>query len=318
MTRSQESELFERALVLYDEGKFKEGYTLITEHAHEVPDSMPKAFFVRLCLIAKTGDLPLAEEILEDALDQGYFYSEKTLRTEADLADLQGREFYERLVARNRTMLEQAQKNSRPFLQLIQPGESKRSTKPPFVMALHGNSSNLKHFQPEWSFISQTEWLAALPQSSQLGGAGIYVWDDQPTALQELTAHYQSVARRHDLDLAHSLISGFSMGGQTALRAALEQSFPITAFLVICPWFGPSEPWVPMIQAAAEKHLKGYFVLGELDNRVNLNARDMQSLLDEKGIPSIVEVIPGIRHEMPPEFEQVFHRAVHFLFPDLE
>jgi len=69
-------DMFDKAMVLYDEGKFMEGYTLITENAHEHPDFMQRSFYFRHCLIARAGDLTLAEEILEDALDQGYFFSE--------------------------------------------------------------------------------------------------------------------------------------------------------------------------------------------------------------------------------------------------
>ena len=104
------------------------------------------------------------------------------------------------------------------------------------------------------------------------------------------------------------------MGGNIALRAALEQTFPITAFLLICPYFGDLDGWTAFIEAAAAKSMKGYFLLGELDESCTPNALTMQKLLEGHGISSGVEVFPGIRHEFPPDFEHVFERVTHFLF----
>lgn len=310
-------DMFDKAMVLYDEGKFMEGYTLITENAHEHPDFMQRSFYFRHCLIARAGDLTLAEEILEDALDQGYFFSENALRKEDDLAELQGRQFFEKLVSRNLVMLQEAQKNSRPLLQILQPHNPIGGNQP-FLMALHGNSTNLKYFMPTWNFITHTSWLAALPQSSQLGGSDVYVWNDQAVAMREIEAHYQRVLKHYRVDPQHTLISGFSMGGHIALKAALEQTFPIAAFLLVCPYFAEFDSWIPLIDAAAGKPLKGYFLLGELDESCNAKAKAMQKLLEEHDIPSGVEIFTGIRHEFPADFEHVFKRVAHSLFPDME
>ena len=88
MSNSSEPSFFQQALELYEQGKYTEGYTLVTEHAAESPAYLQKSFYFRLCLSAKSGDLTLAEEILEDALDQGYFFSEAALRKEDDLKGL--------------------------------------------------------------------------------------------------------------------------------------------------------------------------------------------------------------------------------------
>ena len=310
-----EPDLFENAMALYNEGKYLEGYTLVTEHAAEFPDFLHRSFFFRLCLMAKTGDLDQAEEILEDALDQGFFFSEFALRKDEDLAALQGRPFFEKLVDRDLLMLSNVQRNSKPLLQIIRPESGEHSMQTPFHMTLHGNSSSLKYYLPHWSFVSHTDWLTALPQSSQLGGTGIYVWNDAKTSLNEVKTHYQTVLKHNELDPQRTMISGFSMGGNIALRAALEQTFPITSFLLICPYFGELESWTPLIEAAAGKPMKGYFLLGELDESITSNARAMQKLLEDRGISSGVEVFPGIRHEFPPDFEHVFERVIHYLFP---
>lgn len=310
-----EPEIFQKALKLYDEGKFKEGYTLITEHAAEYPDYMQQSFYFRLCLIAKTGDLAMAEEILEDALDQGYFFSEFALVKDEDLQALQGRGFYEKLVLRDLQMLNEAQKNSKPMLQIIHPIHEPHNAPTRFLMALHGNNSNLKRFLPVWEFVSRADWLTAVPQSSQVGGSELFVWNDQAIALREIKTHYQTVLKHYTPDPELSLISGFSMGGNTALRAALEQTFPISAFLLIGPYFGEIDAWIPLIEASANKGLRGYFLLGELDEPITAGAKAMQKLLEDHGIPCGVEVFEGLRHEFPPDFEQVYERVTRTLFP---
>lgn len=315
MSNSSEPSFFQQALELYEQGKYLEGYTLVTEHAAESPAYLQKSFYFRLCLSAKSGDLTLAEKILEDALDQGYFFSEYALRKEDDLKELQERPFFERLVNRDLAMLEAAQKSTRPLLKIISPEQKFRQLQVPFHMTLHGNSSNLNAYLSEWSFISRTKWLTAMPQSSQLGGTGIYVWNDQSVAMRELKMHYDTMLKHHHPDPQKTLISGFSMGGHAALRAALNQVFPITAFLLICPYFDDPDSWRPLIEKAAGTPLKGHFLLGELDELCTSNARGMQKLLKESGIACEVEIFTGMRHEFPPDFERVFEHVSETLIP---
>ncbi len=305
---------FNTAMELYNAQKYREGYTFVTEHAGDYPEYIDRSFSFRICFAAKSGELDLAEELLEDALDQGCFFSKKALREDEDLIPLQKREFFNRLVARDLNMLEDAQGNARPLLQILRPNHRVTDEKDRFLMSLHCNLGNLRRYLPLWEFIPRTDWLAAIPQSSQVGGSHTFVWDNKEIALKEVRDHYQTVLKHFTPDPQLSLMIGYSMGGHIALRAALEQTFPIRGFLLVCPAFGEVDAWMPMIEAAQGLGLKGYFLLGEMDEPVTTNAKAMQKILEQHGINAGVEVFAGIWHEFPPDFEQVFERVTREIF----
>ena len=48
------------------------------------------------------------------------------------------------------------------------------------------------------------------------------IWDDQDTALRDLATQFAGLQTHFALDPARLLLAGFSLGGETALRAAAE------------------------------------------------------------------------------------------------
>ena len=55
-------------------------------------------------------------------------------------------------------------------------------------------------------------------------------------------------------------------------------------------------------------------LLGEADDSIPHDAiRRIVEMLNEGGIPTELEVIPGIRHDYPPDFEPYARRALEYV-----
>ena len=144
-----------------------------------------------------------------------------------------------------------------------------------------------------------------------------YVWNDQEIALREVAEHYATVTADHAVDPGRVLVAGFSMGGETALRAALLGTIPARGFILLGPG-GPTidtpDAWLPLIADAAERSLRGYVLRGEQDASIPQDAiRTLVDSLNAHGIPCALEVIPTIRHEYPLDFAPYLARALAFV-----
>lgn len=308
-------DIFREAFTLYREGKFSEGYRLITSSHFEERESLQRAEYIRLCLAARMGDLELAESILEEALEKGFFYTEFNLKEDPDLAALQTRPGYQALVQRDLDLLQKAQQRARPELTLLEPERVQTGYPAPLLMALHGNNAGLQQSRTQCEFAVKSGWLTALPQSSQVAGEGVFGWSDHAKAQAEIKAHYAGIAQKYPLDEERTVIAGFSMGGYAAIEAVLRQTFPVFRFIGIGPYFGDLGPWQEWIRQASGHDLRGYLLLGAEDEPITTDALKFQKMLEAAGIKCKAEVFPGLGHAYPPDLEQVFERVVKFLFP---
>src|SRR5205823_9745002 len=126
--------------------------------------------------------------------------------------------------------------------------------------------------------------LLAAVQSSQIAATKTYLWDDQATAMRDIEARYADLRRLHAIDAGRVVLAGFSLGGETALRAALSGAIPTKGFILLGPG-GPTidtpEEWLPLITQGAERNLRGYVLLGEEDAGVPHDAiRTLVELLN--------------------------------------
>lgn len=67
---------------LYNSGEFARAYELLTQAAERYPEEMQQISKWRFDLAARLGKPELAESIFAQALDAGYFHSQRTLRTD--------------------------------------------------------------------------------------------------------------------------------------------------------------------------------------------------------------------------------------------
>lgn len=302
-------EIFNTVYDMYLQGEVQQGYDLLTAAAPNHPGYAQRIYRWRFDMAAKMGKLELAEEILERALDVGFFYGEFALRKDDDLQMMQGRPRFESLVERSFLMLHRAQQLARPLLKVINEGNADRG-KTSLLMALHGNNSSIDRFEGYWDGLNGTDWLAALPQSSQVNGKDIYVWNDLELAERELIAHYQVLTRGRDIDPTRTIVAGFSKGGHTVIQAALKQIFPIAGFIAIAPYIPDVDEMMGLLKPGESERLHGYFLLGGEDTNCTPGATRLYEELVKRGIPCGMEVFPGLGHEFPENFIAALQRGI--------
>ncbi len=308
----------DEAMALYNEQKFGAMYDLLTAEGERFtePEQVYEVLYLRSCTAARTERPELALSLIRESLDRGLWHGEEVLRMSPSWQPLQGNPEFEKLAEESLAMAREA--SAGPQMEVLEPEGGCRSDNPcPVVMALHGNGSNIAQTLRGWRPALEMGWALAAVQSSQMAGPTTFIWDNRETALRELGAHYAALVSEYSIDPKRVVLAGFSMGGETALRAALTGTVPVKGFVLLGPG-GPGidapEEWAPLIEKAKDRGMRGYVLLGEADESVPHDAiRRIVEMLNEGGISTRLEIIPGIRHDYPPDFADYARRALAFI-----
>ena len=315
MTYATYNDLNAETLQLYQGQRFSEAYDLLTREGARFPNEEHAVLYLRSCMAARIGEMEHALEIIKEALDKGYWYGEEVVRQSPSWQPLQGLPEFERLATIS--IARQASGPADPTFMVEEPEGGCRDAECPLLMVLHGNGDNGRYALRAWSPAAAQGLLVASLQSSQVISYGAYVWNDQETALPEVEEHYREIKRQYRVDESDVVIAGFSMGGETALRAALNGSIPARGFILLGPG-GPTidapEGWLPLIKQASGRGQRGYILVGEADVQIQHESiRKLVEILNDHGIPCELETLPDIRHEYPREFEPSITRALNFV-----
>jgi predicted esterase len=300
----------------YQAQEFDQALEVLTSEGGAFPDESYMVLYLRSCLAARVGQPELALRLLQEALDSGYWYNRQVMRESPSWEVLQGMPEFERMVEICRVREEEAR--GEPELLISEPeGGLQAGEKYPLFLALHGNGANGRQALNGWRHIVSKGWLLAAAQSSQVVSSNMYVWDDQETALRELKEHYEQLCRDYPVDTERVIVAGFSMGGETALSAALKGTVPARGFILLGPG-GPTvdapEGYLPIMEDGKADGLRGYIIIGDTDALIVPEAlQRLAVMLNEHGIPCELETISGLRHDYPPDFEPVIERAVEFV-----
>lgn len=311
-------DFYAEVMQLYGDRKYAEVADLLAREGENYPDNAYMVLYLQSCMAARLGDNEQAITFLRDAHARGIWYGEATMRQSPSWANLQGNPGFEDMAA----VFAQEAKTAYvgPHMRVTEPeGGCNGERACPAVLTLHGNGANGLASLRGWEPLAELGWLQASLQSSQVIATESFVWDDQEKAISEVAAHYADLLEKYNIDKSRVILAGFSMGGETALRAALLGTVPVEGFILLGPG-GPGvdepEGWLPLMEEArnAGRNLRGYVFLGEEDGSVDHDAiRKMVALLNENGIPCELEGVPGTAHEYPRDFAERIARAIAFV-----
>jgi predicted esterase len=299
----------EEMFKLYGEGKFTEALAFTERLAADFPEQAANTDLWRICLLSVSGSTTEALTAMQKSLAAGMWWSEAQLRGDRDLAALQGDPEFERMLALCRERHAAAQAVAKAGL-LVREPEGKGPH--PLLIALHGRGSRPDQDLDHWEPVVVQGWLLALPQSSQLSSPDRYVWDDSQKAVAEITGHFGSLVKRHDVDADHVILGGFSQGAALAIQMALRGDLPARGFLSVAPGRLAAEHLEALAEAAAKRGLRGYLVAGGHDPRYEV-FKGIHDVLLKHGMPCMLEDHPDIGHEFPPLFERSLKKALKFL-----
>lgn len=301
-----------KALELYQKGDYAQAYTLSTIACEQYPDWKSRAYEFRFDIAAVMGKLDLAEDILNEALDQGFFYNELVLRQDDDVKELQGRPRFEELARRSLKVLQEVQDKARPDMKIIEP-DPMPTGRLPLLMGLHGNNSRVEEFSDYWNSLQYDQWLVALPQSSQVSAKNQFVWNDFTRIEIEIASLYAQITSYYSIDAQKSILAGFSKGGHAAIHCALKGLVPVRGFLGLASFVRDPGLILPLLDQPWQKDLRGYFILGEIDDTCTPGALKLVDLLQAHQIECRVEIVPGMAHDIPVDFAPYLKRAIDFI-----
>jgi dienelactone hydrolase len=318
MTTRTFEELQDETMRLYGAGDYAAALALLTREGDGFPEEGAWVLYMEACMAARVGRPDETCRLLDSALERGYWYGEAVMRQSPSFLPLQGQPAFEAVAARQ--IARAAEAHAEPVLLVREPTGGCTAAQPcPGLLALHGNGANGPSALQGWGPVVERGWFLAALQSSQIVGIDQFIWDDQAIATQEAQEHYATLQARYPLDPARTLVAGFSMGGETALRLALTGSLPVRGFILLGPG-GPTidtpAAWLPLIAQHGTRGLRGYVILGEADTGVPQDEiRTLVTLLNDHGIPCELETVPSLRHAYPLDFGPIIDRALAFVLP---
>ncbi len=306
---------------VFDGGDYSGSLTLLDAEAARFPDHSSYLTYLRACAAARRGDLPLAIATLRAANAAGDWFGAMLMRQTPSFQPYQGQPDFEALVAE----LERHAANERHgSLRVVIPPLSSTNGPVPLCVVLHGNGDTAHKAAEGWRALTRMGYLVVAVQSPLVEMRDFALWQDADLAQTEISRHVAEVAGEYAIDLARTLIAGFSMGGEIALHLALRQPFPIHGFMLLGPGGPLSDDhtgWQPLIAAAPVPGLRGAILLGDQDAQIT---RDQMPLLaadlNARGIPCQLEMLPGMQHTYPYErpdlaldWDGLLARVLHFI-----
>ncbi len=303
----------------FQNGDYAQALALADEHAPRFPQHAAHMAYLQMCLAARLEQRPRLFAILQAMHQQGIWYSEEILRNSPSFKAIQNDPIFESLIAESNNLRTQEAKAAPAILVTYPQGKCQSADETcPLLLALHANGESPESALAGWHTAAQEGWLVAAPRSSHtLWAGGGNMWFDHQESAVEIITQIEHLAENYWVDGEGMLLGGFSMGAEVALWMALKGLLPAHGFILLAPG-GPlmddPDQWLPLIQTAADRELRGYILFSEEDPTIpHAGIRKTAALLNQHGIPTHLEVLHGLAHEYPPDFEHHLRLALDFI-----
>jgi predicted esterase len=310
------ADLGSEVIRLYTDKQYQQAYDLAIDEAGNFPESEDTILYWRACMLAMMDNGDDALDLLERSHANGYWYPKRQLEDEPDFDAIKDEQRFLELVKTSRTRMDKAQNQAKPILEVVEPEDISPNQEGalPLLIVLHSNNSNLETTLPEWSPANNSGWLVAIPQSSQVSSPRGYVWDDYELGAAEVVAHHADIIQRYPQAGRDIVMGGFSMGAGLAIWLTMQcKDLPARGFLVLGPYLPDVAALEPHLEAARQRGLRGYIVVGEQDVQCYEVAQQVHKLLNDNGIPCELELRTDIQHNYPEDFPDVLERGLGFI-----
>jgi predicted esterase len=272
------------------EGRYDEALALIDDAASRSPAATDITAYWAACVLVEAGRLDEAVARLAEVVGPDCWWSEHTMRVDADLAPLSGRPDYEAVVARS---LSYAQ----PILDL--PPAVLRPPGQPVgaLVFLHGATQTGEDVAPALAPLVEDGWVVVAPTGPSPRSTHMAAWDD----VQQATWSVASLCAPLPRPL---VLGGFSQGGRQAARmwSAGEPVRP-DGLLLVAPSF-PGDLADELLAAPAGDS-PVVVAVGAEDSWHDAAVRWAERQRD-RGVDLRLDVVAGLGHELPPDLA---HRA---------
>lgn len=295
----------------YNRGDYAGALAYLEAHASAVPTYSAITTAWKAGMHCLTGDGAGGLRLLEEAYAGGVWYHEEALANDPDYAVLRDNLAFQNLLKRfqKRRLAETIELG--PHLTTLEPPES--TPHPwPLLVALHGNGGSAGEFAPHFKPVAEQGWLVAVPQSHEdTWVSDHYDWRDYGSACNDLQNHITTLKNRFEID--RIVLTGYSMGGQIGLQAALTGDIPAKGFIGLEGWIFDDDLFQQVLEHTARRDLRVYLASGT-DPEFRFWAHKVQEHLIEAGIACELELTSNEYHRVPTNLDQVLGRAFSFIF----
>lgn len=299
--------LINKGMGLYREGKFWEGYLLMTAHADHVPRNDAQVYDFRASLACRAGHPELGRALLEEAVfEKGCWYTSKYLLEDEDIKPATELPGFQRLLDVCAEREREAKATAKSELFLVRGKEA--GERKPLIIMLHGNMQNAAIAQEDWSAATEAGYDMAFVQSSQISFYEAFVWDDIEAGVKDLKAAYGSLKAKGELEDRDVILAGFSAGARLALYALLNDIVDVKGSILVGPWLPEIEEWLPQVAALSGKGI--FTLIGDQDIECLSGAKRLADALDCAQHPNLLHISKGIGHDYPEDFGNILPMAI--------
>lgn len=299
---------------LFQDGKLGEASEILEWALDQYPDHLlANAYNLATCH-AFLKDPEKAIQALNYGLGHGVWYGQWDFT--ADFWEpVKALDTFQDIQTRSDACRQEAQKTTKPTLEIRTPENYDPTREYPLFIALHGGGETIEDFKPQWTSPKLSNaFIVAYPQSSRVVSMKGFSWMGDEVDRKEILDAYQAVLKEYPVDQTRILIGGFSAGGHLALTLLLDEGepIPVRGFVALCPPIPETYPPEAVARIAARGQ-RGALLTTEMDNRVEDQQKLAESFQDG-GVSLQFEITPNIGHWYPSDFKEKLDGAVDFIF----
>lgn len=253
-----------------------------------------------------------AVKAMSAAQKQGVFFNIWSL-DQPEFAPLKSLHGFQMVEKRNKELVAAAQQQAQMKLEIVTPAGYDAKKKYPLFLALHGGGETLADFKPLWrSTRLKNEFIVAFVQSTQVAGMNGFHWQDVAHTKKDLTDAFGQVCAAYPVDPQRVVIGGFSSGGFASLVMSLQNGFPVSGFIVLCPEVPEGVSDEDILQAFG-RGVRGTILSTAMDNRLD-RQRQLADRFRNLGLQYQFMVTPDIGHWYPENLDKLLDQAIAHIF----
>ncbi|MBI0583977.1 MAG: hypothetical protein ISF22_07095 [Methanomassiliicoccus sp.] len=300
MTRVTFTNLLNKGLDLYHQGRFEEAYQLMTENAGHVPRNDAQVYDFRASLACRAGRPDHCLELLTEAvMDKGCWYSQEYLTEDDDIRPAAALPGFARLL--DVCAERERQARDECVSDVLHARRGARDVRSPLIIVLHGNAQNAHIAQEDWG-AGEHELDMAFVRSSQIIFSDAYVWTDLDRGTADLKEQVGKLRGSGELEGREVIIAGFSAGARLALHAVLNDHVRADGMVLVGPWLPEIDDWLDPILRAKDRVRGARIICGDRDEDCLPGSRKLHEALDRAGVPSLLRTVGGMGHDFPDDF----------------
>ncbi|AZR74607.1 hypothetical protein BBF96_15225 [Anoxybacter fermentans] len=297
----------------YGKSEFREALEVAKLALENFPEKMSRISYWIACLYCRLGEIEEAIKTLKSAVEKGCWWAPQILLNDWDLKPIHDRDEFKNILSESEKLYAIAQSKTKAELLIFTPEEYTQSQPIPLFFSIHWRQGNARSFADYWkTTVLGRGFMLALPQSSQVCGIDEFCWDDQALAKKDILEMYAKIRRDYTIKFDQTIIAGASQGGKLAIDLVLNDEIPSKGFIAVMPAIGDVEEYVPLIESAAKRGIKGCIVIGDNDYFYP-RVMELYAEIQKRNLPCKLMVEKRLGHSFPEDFYIKLTSAIDFI-----